>query len=503
MPGMAWLRQQQGNKSALRLVSLLLLTGFFVFLLAQHQLVFFYHDDWGMAVLDYAQHQSGFSGQDFPLSKAVAFLTNLYQNWTGRVSAFLLLIYAQKMGLEFIRVLQSLIILFVVVLAAKIAGKAAGNGVVISFFGGILLYLALPVYVCVGGIYWFTAASTYLWGLPFFFVGVYLLLDVRQMAWDAALVLAIAATFHEQIALAVLGFLLIYFFCSVPKQPRAIAAFGVRTLPFALLAAATVLAPGNWNRKSMNTEFYDSHSVVEIATDNLRSLSELLFWPRWDNVFVWAMAYSGSVLWLFAARARGWNLYVAFAFLGALALCFALLYEFDAKAAFSLSFIGVFTGVLAFAGSLTLNGRLVLAVHCAALCSLAPLIWAPTVAKRALIPFFVIEFVPVIFGVSLVVSSVPIILRGLAPVVFSFWALKNAVYLFDGYSANRDVNLVNDCILRAASYEYKIGEPVASVKLFKLKRPQFGQLMPYDRPLVGTWMKKFYRLPPETVLEWR
>ena len=58
---------------------------FTVYLLAQHSLVFMYHDDWGIAVLDYGIEQTGFQGRNYSIADVLSFLSKLYENWSGRV----------------------------------------------------------------------------------------------------------------------------------------------------------------------------------------------------------------------------------------------------------------------------------------------------------------------------------------------------------------------------------------------------------------------------------
>jgi len=497
------LSKRYWHNSAAALVWPFSLGIFFVFLLAQHWQVFLYHDDWGLAVLSYVDEQSGFAGQEFTLSKALAFSAQLYEKWTGRVSSLFLLIYAEKVGLEFVRVLQSVVILSAVALAARI-GCLVGEGRKEACLGcGILLYLALPVYALVSGVYWFSASSAYMWGVPLFFLGVYLIADDGELRSRSAFVLALAATFHEQMAFAGAGFLLLYFVFLIPKSRSAISAFGIKALPFLLMSMVTVLAPGNWQRKSTNAEFYSDYSLVQIAAQNIWSLADFLFWPRWDNVFLVGMAVSGLLLWIFVVKNKIVSTYIGAGLTALLVGCGVFLYQYDAKILFSLFFVMVYSSLLVLAGFAFSRGPVVVAIHGGALCSLIPLLFAPTVAGRSLIPFLFMEFGPVLFSVAITVNRLTIRLGIVPAVVFAVLAVKNALFVFDGYAANREVNLVNDYKLRVASYEASIGEPIAPIRLFKMKWPMFAQTMPYERPLIEYWMKKFYKLSPDVVFQWQ
>jgi hypothetical protein len=495
--------ERYGHKSASSLISAFLMILFFVLLLVQHWQVFFYHDDWGLAVLSYVGEQSGFAGQEFTLSKALAFSAQLYEQWTGRVSGLFLLVYAQKLGLDFVRIVQSAIILSAVALAARI-GCLTGEGKMgVTLTVGILLYLALPVYSLASGVYWFSASSAYLWGLPLFFLGVYFIARDGEFRAKSALLLAVAVTFHEEMALAGAGFLLLCFFFLIPKRRNAISAFLIRVSPFALLSMVTVFAPGNWRRKTTNAEIYNDNSLVQIVLNNIGSLTDLLFWPRWDNAFFWGMALSGLLLLFFVAKRKDVSAYAIVGVTAGLVACGVLLYHCDAKIVFSLFFISTYSLLLVLAGLSFLRGPVVVAIHGGALCSLIPLVFAPTVAGRSLIPFLFLEFPPILFSAAIAASRMAVGLWVVPVVAFAMIAFKSALFVFDGYSANREINLVNDYKLRVAGFEASIGEPLTSIRLYKVKQPTFAQTMPYERPLIEYWMKKFYKLPPQMAFEWQ
>ena len=79
----------------------------------------------------------------------------------------------------------------------------------------------------------------------------------------------------------------------------------------------------------------------------------------------------------------------------------------------------------------------------------------------------------------------------------------SAAVVFDGYRTNREIHAVNDAQLRVTSFRQRTGvgtdEPV---RLFRLKDARFGTIMPYQRPRIEVWMKKYYRLDPDTEFTW-
>jgi len=187
-----------------RAASYFALALFIIFLIAQHSLVFLYSDDWGLAVLDYVGAQHGFLGQDFDFHHLMNFLRGMYLNWTGRVTALGALIYLFKLGLEYVRLFQVTAILAIVLLSLKLASDHAAVRPPVLI--PIALYLALPVFALAAGLYWFTASSTYVWGIPFLLGGIWLVKRRGQFSIASGLLLAVAACFHEMMALAVIGF---------------------------------------------------------------------------------------------------------------------------------------------------------------------------------------------------------------------------------------------------------------------------------------------------------
>ncbi len=76
-------------------------------MLSQYQQIFLAHDDYGYAVY-HGAIQTGFEGQNFSFGQGLAFLVDHYIGWSGRLASHFFHIYAQKIGLDFVRFVSAL-----------------------------------------------------------------------------------------------------------------------------------------------------------------------------------------------------------------------------------------------------------------------------------------------------------------------------------------------------------------------------------------------------------
>ena len=478
---------------------------FTLFLLLQHAQVFLYHDDFGLAVLDYVGTQTGFSGQGFPLSKALAFLKGMYLLWSGRVGGLLAFIYAQKLGLDFVRVLQSGLILLAVLLALGTASEAAEKGAgPFAVFFAVLLYLCLPASVLVGGVYWFAASSLSLWGIPFFLFAVWRLAGCGRLTPAATFCLVFAVTFHEQLAVAGLAWLAAHFLFSAVAGERPVRGDFLRSLPVLVVASAVIFAPGNFNRKTVFADFYHGRGVFEIIVANARVVSDLFFWPRLENIFVLCLLLSLFLLlfyWSGIVTSR--HSRYRFLFLFIVPVLFLLLYLHGDRLFFMLALVFASSVALFRVTWTSRKGRIAWGLHVAALASLLPLFYAPGVAGRSGIIFCFLEFVPILYSVILLEGLLVWPFRVGIAIFCLLLASGNVVTIYRGYHSNSAVNRDNIARLRSLSRAQRQHRPESrSVQLHRLPAPRYAEVMPYQRPLIEKWMKKYYQLDPATRFVW-
>lgn len=479
---------------------------FVAFLVIQHALVFLYHDDYGLAVLWYNIHETGFIGQDFSVHQAWHFLAGIYDSWSGRVVSIGAHIYAQKVGLWFVRGLQVLIIVATLLTIVLITQKEAQNNrhdflLILS----VAAYLTIPPFVSIDGIYWFSAASGYLWGLPILLAGVYLSSRQRQFSAAAAILVALAATFHEQIACASLVYVLAVITLRQEWKTQPRASLVAKILPIVIAAAFTVLAPGNFSRQQSSAAFYSDKSFYTLIETNLERLMSLLFWPQRGNPYLLIMA--GSLLCLFliiwqktpAKSVKIWNLTCLIATCYALFVC----YHTGNFFAFGIVLLGVHAVMMIYVTTSVLSTPVMAAVYLASIASLGLLLFAPGIPDRAVIPYMFLSLPAYFYSVAIVNNPRLRIAQSMFAAVLLTFGSINAVTVFSGYLANYHANAENDSRLRTAYLScQRTGQCAEHIELLKLPQPRYANVMPYDRPLIEQWMKQYYRLPQHIQFIW-
>lgn len=498
---------------------------FFVHLLLQHQSMFLAHDDYGLAVLHYVTVQTGFQGQDFTLAHVLSFLADEYGRWSGRVASYFFHIYAQKIGLDFARFVQCLVIVSIAFLSWVLsrdreeAAPPVGLGPLPPLVP-VLLFLALPIGTLTDGVYWFAASVTHVWGVPLFLTAACLARSAERLPAPSVLLLALAAAFSEQMSIAAVVYVTAFLATGYDRGLREVGRAAVRCIPVFLAAAATILAPGNFARlEAMGAADYDQLGAAGVFIRNVEAIVVRLFWLSEYNPFV-----AFTLLGVFTMLS--WLLFVAprdslpglpgsadgrdgrhlTAVLLPAAVPFLLVPFAQEKWRFAvgLSVIVAFSLLLLCRARSSSSGRAVLCAHAAGLASLAPLLFAPGgVAPRALLPFLLLEFLPVTYAIAVAAGPWTRRVALAAVCVLGIGAAGQAAVVFEGYRSNREIHEANDAQLRVTSFRQRNGmgadEPVT---LFRLQDGRFGTTMPYQRPLIEVWMKKYYRLAPDTQFTW-
>jgi hypothetical protein len=472
---------------------------FLVFLLAQHSMVFPYHDDWGTAVLDYVGEQSGFVGQNFTLLHVIGFLRGMYQNWSGRIVALFLQIYLFKCGLWYVRAFQVLAIASISFLAVKIALAGRLNRALALL--PIVLYLSLPQGVLIDGLYWFSASAGYLWGIAPFTLAAYSLSSSNRVGLSSAALLAIASTFHEQMGIAVVSFSVFYLLLSHRQAPGTQSTTQkiayLSAVP--ILALATILAPGNFNRKSHSQ--FPGGGVLDLVLANGKSICNVLVSD--GSLYFLALILSLLCLWVSGGRLGEMSKKeLVVNGIGGLYLIAASYFGLSVTAI--LLFIFMFAHELFRACRTIQNGPVVFSLFIASLASLVPLLLAPGVPHRSFVIFYFLSFVPIIFSLSRVTHGALRIAAALALCPVLVLGFLNTRIVFRGYRDNDAVNTVNHYRLATASFDNLTGSLAGrDIILNRLPSPVYAGTMPYQRPLIEKWIKKFYALPPGVNFVWK
>ena len=489
---------------------------FLVFLLLQHQFMFLAHDDYGLAVLHYVTVQTGFQGQDFSLADVLAFLAGEYSAWSGRMAASFFHIYALKVGLDFARFAQALAIACVAFLAFVSSRDRQAvlpiRSDVCRALVPVLLFLALPAGALTDGVYWFAASVTYVWGMPFFLAAVCLSKTANRLPALSVLLLSLAAAFSEQTSVAAIAYVTLFAASCRERGVKSVVRAAVGSLPVFLVSAAVIFAPGNFRRFAATggPDVYADIGAADVFVRNVEAIAGYL-WLPWDyNVFTAFLTLGMLNMLLWVARRDGLAGGPGRKRLAAVLLTAAVPFLLVPFVQETWRFAAVLLVLVSFslilflqAGS-TRTGRVVLCAHAAALASLAPLLFTPAgVPPRSLLPFLVLEFLPITYAMAV---PGPLWIRRAAAVavcVLGIFSARNAAIVFDGYRSNREIHAVNDAQLRVTGFRQRMGiDTDEAVTLFRLKDGRFGTTMPYQRPLIEVWMKKYYRLDPDTRFTW-
>lgn len=483
---------------------------FVAFLMAQHGLVYPYHDDWGYAVLSYATQQTGFERQDFSFAQLLAFLWGEYLNWSGRFGAFFTQILLFRAGLDAVRAFQ----VAAIVAALALAFRAGSDGRWTSpwLLLPACVFLGLPKIMLAGGLYWFSAAAGVVWGLPLLLGAAVLVRRGGRLGAVPALLLAASCTFHELMAAAAFAFAatLVAMHCLRERRLAALRRQAAGLAIVALGAVVALLAPGNFARKQVSQ--YPGSTLAETVRINLESLADFVLVHGW----LVALVLLASLPPL-AHRARpGWPVMVA---------CWVLAVALGTVVAWPgpetmpplwpevlpealpwmlVALVLAYGALLLRAAAVDARGEVPLALYAGAVATLCLLLLSPGVAGRAVLPFCFLACAPVVYALSAGGSRWARAIAGVA-VAATLWPASQATWsVYEGYRANATANEANHARLESLASALREGRDMPrEVVLYKLPLPEYGETMPYQRPLVGDWMKKFYGLPADVEFVWR
>lgn len=482
-------------------LALLVLAALLLFMLAQHQLVFLYHDDYGVAVLDYPAASTAGPEWQFGFLDICRFVRDMYMEWSGRLLSLLVMALSHALGLEFLRVVQSLIITATLGLVVAVASREADTPFEpLAALFAVAAFLTLPAGTLINGVYWFSAAVHYLWFLPLFLAAAHIAARRQRLTAGAVMLLSAAALAQEQVALGAFAFAVLFVLL---VEARGLSRALLKTLPVLAAALFTILAPGNFARARAGAATHDAGVLAGIR-DNADLLAGQLFAPGHDkNYFAYVMLTALVLLAVHAAR-RGpgspawWT-----AIMAGVGAGLAVLYQAGHTVLYMLLFTAAYTAILAAAVWRQRSGRTVLAVHLAGLATLAPLMFSPAVAPRSALPFFVLGLVPAVYAFALMRGLLAGTVRLLLVALLAVKAVDNAGYVYSGFLENARVLEVNDQRLRAAAQQQNARETTGTVELLKVPNSRFAEKMPYQKPVIGTWMKKYYGLDQRVELIWR
>ena len=392
---------------------------FFVFLLLQHQSVFLQHDDYGYAVLSYVTERTGFQGQDWTLADLVAFVMAEYKVWTGRLASHFLHIYAQKIGLDFVRFVNSLAVAGVAFLSFLLARDpdASPAPKYLQALVPVLLFLAIPRHMLVDGFYWFTASAVHFWGTPFFLAAAWLARSATRLPALSVLLFSFSASFSEPISLAAMGYVTMFAVLGHGRNARAIVRAAIRSSPIFVVAAVTLFSPGNLARFTAvgGPELYTDLGVAGVLIRNIEWIAHLLFRINFIVLLFMILGLIVMLLSLWFAAPRHERTALPRALAGRAHAAIALLLMSPA-------------------------GRSIVCIHAASLASLLPILATPSLSITYFMFFLTLQFAPVSYAIAVPASMWVRHTAIVAILILGGVSVKNAAVVFDGYRSNRVIH---------------------------------------------------------------
>ena len=305
--------------------------------------------------------------------------------------------------------------------------------------------------------------------------------------------------FHEQMAVAMPAFLLSYGVLQFIAQRSVIGAVPwVYQLLVTIAAGALVIfAPGNFIRRAVSE--YPHEIMVETLLANISSMSHLTLHPEGRlALLVWGAAgliYAALVImtvpkpkYALIAMLLGGALVAGLAGQGSALFLPALLMLFMA-----VFMAGVYWRCIPV---------MVAAAFLSAVASLVLLLVAPVVAARSLLTFYCLMLVPLTYAGVIAWRWSPFLFM-MVVLAFAVPTVDKARLVYQGYAQNVETHQLNGAKLLVAGVESQAGNAPEQIVLYKLPNERFAETMAYQRPLVETWMRRYYQVPTSTEIEWR
>lgn len=406
-----------------------------------------------------------------------------------------------KLGIDCLRFAEAVSLILIVYLLFLSITKRIIPGVSIIF--PVVIFMALPAFILTGGIYWFSAASSYVWGVPFFLTATYITHKNNELSSVSVLLLSVSALFHEQMAVAAITFHVCYFvilaFQDRNKIKNGALKHAAMFLPVFLSFLFVVLAPGNMNRK--HSSVFPGDTLGEVVLSNAKLLCRYFIenTEGWNYIILVLMA---SVVLSIKSAKSSRKVKVLIFVLVALDLISCVRMAADPIFS-STTILFVFGALLALTTKINSFGRVAFCAYMAAMASVSVLLFSPGFAGRSLIPFYLIMMLPIAHSLISVESIKGRVVTIFATLIVAYFSVGGVESVYRGYEGNYAQNSENNSRLEAFREDLlNAGGEKNTLLLLKLHNDRYGELMPYQRPVIDVWIRKYYSLPPSINIVW-
>ena len=511
---------------------------FLIFLIIQHQFLYMHHDDYGYASLSYAYLVDGVSGTNYSLGQIFEFLIGHYQIWGGRILYYFFeIVLLGYTGLAGYRIVQALAIFGIFFVIYKIMCKVLENKIERWKLAltCMLLYGVIEIMTFRTGIFWISAAVSYVIPILFLLIYIYMYMfkigkkqtnsKSKNILYMCIMGVSIfLATFsQEQVGVASLMFVLIYTVYNAIKNKKLskldITMSIIAVVGFAIL----MLAPGNQLRKEHPTsiDFYQK-PLIERTFQGLKSTIEGNFGA--DNkifgLFFFTTVLIANVQNIRKKYGNKWINSISILSTAGITFFmfiktegyFTYIYNLVSQHKYILGATILFTvlqlGLIAYTITIYLWNKksegIINLFYCAII-SQGVMIVAPYFASRSSIVF---EILYCIIGLKIIgdlykeKDAKQIITCMMIP--FLLICLLNMLMITKGYYENSYVNAQNDQKLRAVSEQIANGEEITQITLKQLPNILYSGEQPYTEgnDYIKYYIRQYYNLPENFVIDY-
>lgn len=483
---------------------------YFLFLLLQHSYVSLYFDDFGYASLSYGYN--GYSGNmSYHLLDIVKFMIWHYFNWGGRVLYFFFEIISIHIGLWFIQIVQSVILLGIAAFSYLLIRTDDKKSNFIKACIIIILYASLGVESFKEGIFWYSASVAYIWPLLPFLVAIYEQKKYENAGKKKNLFLSsffyfMAAFSYEQIAVCTVSFVILdKVLGKISLRRRGYNAKSYWITILVLVGCSLqILAPGNFVRSS--SDMYDSFERLSFWEKVLFNIPQILDNNLGvDNMLpVLFFILTGIVIIIKKkANAKMFAFNISLFLITSLCLVFSWFYKIPDE----INSMNKILWIVVFLINITVHlwdkqQQFLIAIVYGGLISQGIMIISPAIPTRSHLPFeflFHIVIASILGDAFLKLKS-----KILYIVILGFTVLAgiNIAVITNGYRNNDEIHKINHYKMTEKSFLIKSGENINTIVLYRLKDDKYAAQMPYQQSFMEYWIKNYYEIPQSVNLIW-